>query len=553
MNYTYLPCREHFTAGQGARMRWVINQGGINPPDPAFPPSLDGILVTGIFEDLAITNQEIWDLSDFPSGFVTINQSLSVEPGASLSITSAIIVQFAANASLHVKPNGLLELDGNLTGLCGSPWQGVFVWGDCSKGQQPVNNIYAQGRFNGKSNGVIENAQSAIRNFGPNTGESGGQIKCTGTTFRNNRLGVVFREYINRTMVVTSNCTPAGLYMDDVSMLDRCKFETNDNYSLDLDPFEAFIDLKKVRGVKILGCDFSNIKTNVVCSGGISDNCYGYGIKSFSAGFRMHNSLSGVGISKFKGLSYGIHALISALSKPITINGAEFTDCYNGIYASQATGIDISSCKFFMGKVPNPAVRDRKFGTILFQTSTYKYRGNKAYGPPVNVEKTVGTCVNDCGDLNNVVFHNRYDDVMIGNVANLSNAGGPLTVPRGLLYECNTNTDVYGFEFISNECALPECCQFGERGSERDHTQQSTDIGLHVYPNPASNEVTFDLVSPTASAHLKIFDLSGNLLWTNEFQGRTVWQTTTLPTGPYFYTLAREGEKPQSGKVSIIH
>jgi len=148
-----------------------------------------------------------------------------------------------------------------------------------------------------KSNGVIENAQSAIRNFGPNTGESGGQIKCTGTTFRNNRLGVVFREYINRTMVVTSNCTPAGLYMDDVSMLDRCKFETNDNYSLDLDPFEAFIDLKKVRGVKILGCDFSNIKTNVVCSGGISDNCYGYGIKSFSAGFRMHNSLSGVGIS----------------------------------------------------------------------------------------------------------------------------------------------------------------------------------------------------------------------------------------------------------------
>jgi len=804
-------------------MRWVISQGGIDPAEP----TLNGVIATDIFDNLSVTTSDTWDLNDFPTGYVNINQSLTIEPGVSLSISPVITVRFAANASLHIKPNALLDLDGKLTGLCGSPWQGVYVWGDCTKGQQPVNSVYAQGRFNGKSNGIIENAQSAVRNYGPSIGDAGGQIKCTGTTFRNNRLGVVFREYINRTTIVTSNCTPAGLHKDDVSTLDRCKFETNNDYSLDLDPFEAFIDLRKVRGVKIWGCNFSNTKAIVDCNSGISDYCYGYGIKSFYAGFRVQNSLSGAGgVSKFKGLSYGINATIAATSRPITINGAEFTDCYKGIFASQTTGIDISSCKFFMGKVPNPAVSDRQYGTILYQTSVYKYRGNKAYGPPVNVEKTIGTCVNDCGDLNNVVFHNTYDNVMIGNVANLLNAAGSLTVPRGLLYECNTNTGVYGFDFtqpavgdvvrqlqgyapvqqgqpfisagnkfsynpavlesdfsyhgggaldyrylpdnpnilgdegqqpldffaldihpafsnpncaswpegeqqllseteLQNEknryflnlpaylqakanhaaalqsgntilaaqylertayhrfemdesasdilytlmrdtlslerdsvrkwmlnletfgadlavvlddldigdtvkaqatynaipnrfsltvaqqqdfnqfgnivsllssqsvqtldvfaqqtlsgvaqqptgiaaqtaksilslygfqfesptCALPEYCDFGEGGGERGQNQHPSAIGLRVYPNPASNEVTFDFPSLTSPALLKVFDLSGKVLWSLITQSKAVWQTRDTPSGLYFYTLVCEGQPVFSGKISIV-
>jgi hypothetical protein len=823
MGYTYQPCKDSFSVGQGVRMRWVISQEGTDPAEP----TLTGILATGVFENLSITTSDVWDLNDFPGGVVSINQSLTIEPGVNLLISSVITVQFAANASLHIKPNALLELDGTLTGLCGSPWRGVFVWGDCSKGQQPVNGVYAQGRFNGKSNGIIENAQSAVRNFGPN-GDAGGQIRCTGTTFRNNLIGVVFREYINRAAIITSSCTPAGLHLDDVSTLDRCKFETNNDYSIDLGPFDAFIDLRKVRGVKIRGCNFSNLKSIVDCNSGINDKCYGYGIKSFNAGFRLQNSLSGGGATtKFKGLSYGIKADISALSRPITINAAEFTDCYKGIYASQTTGIDISSCKFFMGKVPNPAVSDRQFGSILFKTSVYKYRFNKAFGPPINVEKTVGTCVNDCGELNNVVFKNTYDNVMIGNVANLLNAGGLLTEPRGLLYECNTNTGVYGFdftqpaagdvvrqlqgyapvqqgdpftaagnkfsynpaviesdfsykgggaldyrylfdnpniqgderqqpfdfvglqttaastnlscgtwpdgeqpllssielqneknryysnrtaylqaksshtialqsgnttlaaqflerasyhrfemdesasdvlynlmrdtlslqrdsvrnwmlhletfgadiavvlddldagestkaqtvynaipnrfalttaqqqdynqfgiivsflstqsiqtldassqqvllgvaqqpagiaaqtaksilshfgfEFESSTCALPECCQFGQGGTERNQIQQSSTTGLDVYPNPANSEVTFELVNHTLPVQLTIFNHSGKLVWQCEFQRKVVWLTQNHPAGLYFYTLQREGKKLQSGKVSIIH
>ncbi|MBN8680614.1 MAG: zinc-dependent metalloprotease [Chitinophagales bacterium] len=442
MNYSNLLCQNSFTEGQGERMRWAISEGGIDPN----ASTLSGILANGIFfQNVNIVNTVTWDLNNIPSGIVTIYQALTIHPGASLHISPGITVQFAKNAALHINPNGLLDLDGKLTSLCSSYWQGVYVWGDCSKGQQPTNGVYAQGRFVGKSNGTIENALMAVRNFGPGTSEAGGQIKCTGTTFKNNHLGVVFRRYMNRTLLNANGCIPPGGIKDDVSILDRCTFETNNAYPVDLSPFSAFVDLNEVRGIKIFGCNFTNLKTQVDCSGSLGSDCYGYGVKSFFAGFKMNNSLSGPGITKFKGLSFGVHAVKAALTRAVTINGAEFTDCYKGIYASQAVGIDISSCKFFMGKVPNPLVRDRQFGTIINQTSTYKYRGNKSYGPAVNVEKTIGTCINDCGDLNNVVFQNRYEDVMIGNVATLVNAGGPM--PRGLLYECNTNIDVYGFDF----------------------------------------------------------------------------------------------------------
>jgi hypothetical protein len=537
----------------------------------------------------------------------------------------------------------------------------------------------------------------------------------------------------------------------------------------------------------------------------------------------MNNSLSGPGITKFKGLSFGIHAVKASLLRVITINGVEFTDCYKGIYASQAIGIDISACKFFMGKIPNPVVYDRQFGTIINQTSTYKYRGNKSYGPAVNVEKTIGTCINDCGDLNNVVFQNRYEDLMIGNVANLVNAGGP--VPRGLLYECNTNVEVYGFDFTqpalgdvvrniqgiptggagsfratgnkfsynpnvlesdfsyhgggnldyrylpdnpnvpgdegqepldffglnktisppnlncstwfegepplltgyalqeeknrhylnrplyaaananyqaalssgnstlaayyreratyhraemdasagnvlyalmrdtvtvsrdslrqwalhletfgsdldvvmddlisgepakaqavynaipgrftlsvpqqndfmqfgqiipilstqqigaldapaqqtlldlaqqapgiagqtaksllqlqgfrfqSAECGLPECCQFSERGGERSRNQEGTGRSFKVYPNPAQTSVTFEWPDQTAPAQLSIFDVTGRLVWTQEFQQRAVWEAANAPGGIYFYTVSIEGTLLNTGKISII-
>lgn len=91
-------------------MRWVISQGGIDPAEP----TLNGVIATDIFDNLSVTTSDTWDLNDFPTGYVNINQSLTIEPGVSLSISPVITVQFAANASLHIKPNALLDLSGKV-------------------------------------------------------------------------------------------------------------------------------------------------------------------------------------------------------------------------------------------------------------------------------------------------------------------------------------------------------------------------------------------------------------------------------------------------------
>ncbi len=76
---------------------------------------------------------------------------------------------------------------------------------------------------------------------------------------------------------------------------------------------------------------------------------------------------------------------------------------------------------------------------------------------------------------------------------------------------------------------------------------------LLVYPNPARNEVNFELPTVGSSAQIKIFDLSGHLVWTQEIQHKAVWQTEDRPAGLYFYSITIAGEKPQSGKISVIH
>jgi hypothetical protein len=75
---------------------------------------------------------------------------------------------------------------------------------------------------------------------------------------------------------------------------------------------------------------------------------------------------------------------------------------------------------------------------------------------------------------------------------------------------------------------------------------------LLVYPNPARDEVNFELPTVGSSAQIRIFDLSGHLVWAQEIQHKAVWQTEGQPAGLYFYSITIAGEKPQSGKISVI-
>lgn len=79
------------------------------------------------------------------------------------------------------------------------------------------------------------------------------------------------------------------------------------------------------------------------------------------------------------------------------------------------------------------------------------------------------------------------------------------------------------------------------------------DEHLRVYPNPASNEVIFEGQNWVCPTLLKVFDLSGNLVWQSMLRNKLTWQTENVPSGLYLYTLSSEGHETLTGKVLVVH
>ena len=78
--------------------------------------------------------------------------------------------------------------------------------------------------------------------------------------------------------------------------------------------------------------------------------------------------------------------------------------------------------------------------------------------------------------------------------------------------------------------------------SHEDIIRQAHDV-LHVYPNPASNQVIFDLppLKMDNTSELRIYDAKGQLHFNfNNFADKSefIWHTQSTPPGLYFYQLA---------------
>ncbi len=103
---------------------------------------------------------------------------------------------------------------------------------------------------------------------------------------------------------------------------------------------------------------------------------------------------------------------------------------------------------------------------------------------------------------------------------------------------------------VDNDGCVDTLCQMSGLSPE---LPPVATVPVQVYPNPAHNEVTFEMPELTTPALIKTFDYSGNLLWVHEFHNKAVWQTQNLPAGLYFYTLSSDKFKTRSGKITVIH
>jgi hypothetical protein len=93
------------------------------------------------------------------------------------------------------------------------------------------------------------------------------------------------------------------------------------------------------------------------------------------------------------------------------------------------------------------------------------------------------------------------------------------------------------------------------QGAKLELTKSLTN--LKVYPNPATDYVTFDYELPeyVEKSTIIITSITGQIIKefeVNNIEGQVLWDTRTIENGIYFYALKRGDKTLISGKVSIM-
>ena len=78
-------------------------------------------------------------------------------------------------------------------------------------------------------------------------------------------------------------------------------------------------------------------------------------------------------------------------------------------------------------------------------------------------------------------------------------------------------------------------------------------LAVRIYPNPSDG--TFQLLSPiTGRTHLKLFDITGRMVWSKMVEGSEAYFTTTnVPSGCYFLDVRDSQNSLLAIKRLIIH
>jgi hypothetical protein len=452
-----LLCLTGFTDGQGERMRQVI----------AISPILQACLVQPDMVDVIINTNTTWTTANTPNnGDFLIEGNLTIMGGATLTINSGVRIRFGENSKLVVRPNARVRLSGTLTSMgCSQTWIGVEVQGSAAippQSQYVVNGVRAQGRLEGLTGSVIENAQTAAKLYGPTAAFAGGQISCNGTTFRNNILGVDFANYLNFWPFAGSQLGQPRNYFGSIS---RCVFVTDDDYPHTA-PFNSFIYMSGVNGINIAGTGFANQRD--IEGNSIDD--WGYGIQSVDAGFTVTSSANGIvfpptsyTFSGFSGLGYAIQAQTSTVNRPYVVRQTNFDLNFVGIRNWSVDGVTILFNNFNLADLPSTEPTSDAVG-IIFETdvSGFTCEENEFLktGGGDNIE-AIGTISINTGDQHKQIRRNTYTGLNIGNLANQQNAyiddpNDPSDdgTFQGLYYDCNRNFNTEGI--IGIDFSVPD-------------------------------------------------------------------------------------------------
>lgn len=412
MNYFPVDCRSEFVNEQALRMYYSLLFHRVDLWQNNLPASC-----LWDSPDENITGNIIWS-----KDYYSVNHNVIVKSGAQLTIETNTTVKFCEDVGIYVEPGAILELKGKITS-CDGQWRGINVLGP----DNPQISYFdpGSGKLITRLGSEIENAQIGIQLSTPSHHNSGGVLEASGTTFNNNTISIQ----------IPPNFSLRGYPAEVVN----CIFNSEGIFD-----FLSFIDLRGVGHVDIAGCDFTYTgpqMTNSIVP-------YGYGIIARDAGFNLTpNIISGTAgpiavESNFNGLSYGIYIYKTLSNRPFTIEKANFSKCYTGVYNG---GMDIGKIlynNFYLGDVPDPSLvgdnESSQIGlflqgnitTIEVQENDFTSNGNASFN-------TTGVLTDNIGSHINVIRKNNYENLTISNLATRANGEEENDDFRGLRYSCN--------------------------------------------------------------------------------------------------------------------
>ena len=375
---------------------------------------------------LHITSNTIW------SSEMYLPAPITVDSAAILTITG--IYHCGQAARFIVRPGGKLVVDGGtLTSACSSEmWQGIEVVGDRTKRQISQ----WQGTVELKNGAVIENAHCGIRTgLGEdNWHTTGGIIKADSAFFINNRRAVAFLSYTNH--------SPAGTITDNQSSFSRCVF-TVDNNNLFSQNNASFIDhvtMWEVRGVKFLGCTFSNQTSErhqrrhaiYADDAGFKIDTYCKSPTNIFPDCECPEALSTY--NTFSGFSTAVEVLTTGVQHAVQINHALFSNNHTGVKIAGNHFTSVTRCEFDLDQVPIQSLSNK--GLDLRTCTGYLVEENtfsrSTYSDP-RVFSSTGIYVDSSGVGNNSLHLNTFENLAYGIYVTRNNGNDQ----SGLQATCN--------------------------------------------------------------------------------------------------------------------
>ena len=428
-----------------------------------------------------ITGQTLWGSETY------IDHDVIVESGGALTIKSTVYM--GGSTKIVVKPGGRLILDYRavLTGMCGSMWQGIEVWGDRSANQyQNAQGQYAQGYVELRNGATIENAVCALALWRPNHwSTTGGIVHAEDAVFRNNQRSVHALYYKNVNSV-------SGKETDYNAWFTRCQFIVDENYLGDEDHvFCKHVDLSHVRGLKFQACDFS------VTAPSNNISYWTSGIAGYEAGFSVSGLCENGGIqpcpsydrSTFEGFLSAVSAVNCGSKTPpaVSVTHTSFRKNGFGIYSNNMGNLSVNFCDF---DVRRPD--DWLCGAGILADNLYNYSiEENAFAKNNTFDgKGYGIVVRNT-DVQSRVYRNSFEDLYCGNLAvgrniQMKSSNNYL----GLEYGCNTNTGNAVDFYVLGEDGVFSGIQSSQGSSLAAARNTFSANGYHFY-NGGDHRITY--------------------------------------------------------------